>query len=340
MRKYNIAIIGVGLIGGSLGMALKKLKVKTTCSADTSKLKVIGIGRHKHKLQLAKRIGAVDEYTTNFADGVKNADIVVIATPVDTIVPMVKKILPFLKPGCIITDVGSVKKPIVVGVERLLSRPTTQTSFGCHGLVSTNSQLSTYFVGAHPLAGSEKTGVKFATADMFKDATVVITPTGNKTGRYAKALKTISDMWRSVGGKVIYISPEDHDQLVSITSHLPHVLSAALVEIVNRRNKVDNRTKRFLAGSFRDITRISDSDASGWAAICQQNKEELTKTISSYIQILNHFKSLLNNRLIKNLPRTYPAALTRMNGMRTQERTLYRFFLNAKNNRYKLLQSD
>ncbi|MFN3966758.1 MAG: prephenate dehydrogenase, partial [Endomicrobiia bacterium] len=147
MQGKIISIIGVGLIGGSIGKAIRnsRLKIKN----------LIGVGRHIEKLKLAKKLGAIDEYTTDFVKGIKNADIVIVATPVNTIVPIVKKILPYLKSDCIITDVGSVKFPIVSEI------------------------YYPNFIGSHPMAGSEKTGVRFSSSEIFKNSTVVITPSKN-----------------------------------------------------------------------------------------------------------------------------------------------------------------
>jgi len=277
MQNITVSIIGVGLIGGSLGKAIKNSKLKIK--------KVIGIGRHIEKLETAKEIGVIDEYTTDFIEGVKNADIVVVATPVNTIVPIVKKILPFIKPDCVVTDVGSVKKQIV----KEIKYPN--------------------FVGAHPLAGSEKVGVQYSSSEMFKNATVAITPSEN-TSQYA--IKKVSELWKSIGAKILMISPDQHDKLVAITSHLPHILSSAFVNIVWQENTKNKNISKLLAGSFRDFTRISDSDPYNWSEICYYNQNEIKKKLENYIRILKNLK--LDN--------------------------LLSFFSQAKNKRWQLLQSN
>jgi len=150
MEKKRVAIIGVGLIGGSLGMALRKSR----------RFYVIGVGRHRIKLKAARQLKAVDEFTTDFNKGVSSADIVVIATPVDMITKTAKKILPALKKKALLTDVGSVKGQILHEMKRILKDRSAREK----GVV---------FVGAHPMAGSEKTGVRFAEEGLFKGATVV-----------------------------------------------------------------------------------------------------------------------------------------------------------------------
>ncbi len=277
MKDKKVAIIGVGFIGGSIGLAIKnsKLKIKN----------VIGIGRHKEKLKLAKKIGAIDGYTTDFVKGVKDADIVIVATPVDTIVPITKKIIPHLKQTCIITDVGSVKNAIVKNIKY----PN--------------------FVGSHPMTGSEKTGVRFSSPEIFKNACVVITPSKG-TSKYA--ISEISKLWKSIGAKILTISPEQHDKIVAITSHLPHVLSSAFVNIVWSAYIKNKNVSKILAGSFRDFTRISDSDSYNWSAICKYNAREIKKYLEKYIKTLRNLK--INN--------------------------LLSFFSQAKNKRWQLLQSN
>jgi len=283
----TISIIGVGLIGGSIGRALRKTK---TWKGD--RLRVIGVGRHIEKLKLAKRLGAVDEWTTDFADGTKDADIIFVATPIDKIVPIIKRISPHLKDKAIVTDVGSVKNSLVNDAEK----------------------VHKFFVGSHPLAGSEKTSVRYSCPDLFKGANVVITPTKFSD---KNAIKTIKNLWEFIGAKVLFMSPEKHDKLIAYTSHLPHILSASLINTVSNLNKKDKRVNKLLAGSFRDITRISDSDPSGWSVICFSNRQQLSKSIKSFIKTLQGIEKDI-----------------------VSIKKLYRFFLQSKHNRWQLLESN
>jgi prephenate dehydrogenase len=229
----TIAIIGVGLIGGSIGLAIKKIKNK--------KIKIIGIGRNIKRLRLAKKMGAIDEFTTDIKAGVKNAEAIFICLPVTLIVPMAEKIFPYCKKETIITDVGSVKEPIVAKLKKMSS-----------------------FVGGHPIAGSQNSSVKYSSPDIFSGATVVLTPTKNTS---PAALNIVKKLWQDMGARITIMPAAIHDHLIAYGSHLPHLLAFALV------NSVDNPT---LAGrGFRDTTRIASSDPLIWAEIIFQNRKNI-----------------------------------------------------------------
>ncbi len=275
----TVTIIGVGLIGGSIGLALKQLKIKN------EKLKIVGVGRHKDKLIKAKKIGVVDEWTTDFEKGVRDADLVIIATPVETIVPIVKKILPYLKPGAIITDVGSVKAPIVSGVETLLSS-SSLIAPACQDLAGRHR--SSLFVGGHPIAGSEKTGISQAKANLFKDKVCLLTPT-KFTSR--NALKTVSKFWQLLGARVLTLPPALHDRLLACSSHLPHLIAAGLINLI-----ADNKNKysaQVLGPSFRDLTRVASSEPAVWSEICLSNRKEIILALNKFIKILSKLEKKL-----------------------------------------------
>ncbi len=225
--------MGVGLIGGSLGQVLRRSK----------RYKVVGIARRSATLRNAKALGAIDSGSTALSQ-VSLADIVVVCTPVDTIVPLINKIRPFLKPRAIVTDVGSIKG--------ILDRQIKGVRF----------------VGAHPLAGSHNTGVKAARPDLFRGATCVLVPQDQT------ALKAVRDMWCTAGAKVLEMTAQAHDQAVAMTSHLPHVLAHALVHAVSKRPQ-QSILKSLMAGSFRDVTRVASSDPEQWAQIFQANLKNL-----------------------------------------------------------------
>ena len=231
----TVAIVGVGLIGGSLGQALRRSK----------RYKVLGIARKSSTLRDAKRMGAIDSGSLKLSD-VSHADIVVLCTPVDSIVPLISKLKPSLKPRAIVTDVGSVK-----------------------GILDKQIR-GVRFVGSHPLAGSHKTGVKAARPDLFKGATCVVVP------RDRSALKTIREMWKTVGAKVIEMSASAHDDAVAFTSHLPHVIAHALVHTVSQRPQQKILTS-LMAGSFRDVTRVASSDPDQWLQIFHANYNNLKR---------------------------------------------------------------
>ncbi len=262
MKIKRIALIGVGLIGGSLGMALKQDRK----FAGT----VVGVGRNQEKLKLARSLGAVDEITTDIRRGVEKVELVVVTTPVETIAPLVKRILPCIRPQTVITDAGSIKAPVVESVESLTPRPL--------------------FVGSHPLAGSEKSGVRHARKDLFKDAVCVVTPTV-RTDR--EALFLVTRLWRNVGCRVVELSPCQHDQWVAVSSHLPHVLASSLVEITARLARKDKRVKQVLAASFMDLSRVASSDPELWSQILLGNREAVLRGIRLFQREVASFARIL-----------------------------------------------
>lgn len=276
-----VSIIGVGLIGGSIGLALKKTEKK-------SAFKIIGVGRNINRLKLAKKLGAVDEITTDLKNGVKDADVIFVCLPVGIIAETIKKIAPFCKKNATITDVGSVKAPIVSKIEKFLTNHCS-------------------FIGGHPIAGAEKTSVKYAEKDLFKNATVILTP-GDHPDK--TALAKIKFLWKRMGGIVKIMSPAKHDSILAETSHLPHIVAFALVNAVNDLN--------YTGSGFRDMTRIASSDPKMWADIIFNNrtnvrsaiksfKKELTKiekakNLNTFIKIFKKAKEKRDSLLIKNKP--------------------------------------
>ncbi len=287
----TITIIGVGLIGGSIGLALRRRAKSPAFGGINSKQRVIGVGRHKNKLVKAKKLGAVDEWTTNFEKGVRDADLVVLATPVKTIVPIIKKILPHLKPEAIITDVGSVKSPIVSGFEKLFP------------LVPRPSSLSPAFIGGHPLAGSEKSGIDYAQSNLFRGAVCFLTPTKRTS---LNALETVHKFWELLGAKVLILSPGLHDRLLARSSHLPHLLAAGLLNLIS-----ENRSKyssEVLGPSFRDLTRIASSEPQIWTEISLSNRKEVITALSQFRNILLEIENLLRKRDKKRLKNFFQKA--------------------------------
>jgi len=277
-RTRVVSIIGVGLIGGSFGLALKKKRLVR---------QVIGIGRHIHKLREAKRLGAIDSYTTDFSRGVRDSDIVMIATPVSKTPPIVKKILPHLKDGCVITDVGSTKGWVVEKVQKILSKSSGR---GRRPKVS--------FIGAHPMAGSEKEGVRNANVDIFSDTVCVLTPV-NRNGR--KAVKVVADLWSGIGAKILLLKPEEHDYLVAYTSHLPHALATSLANLIGKVREEDPRVSRIIAGSIADMTRIAVSNPEMWTDICISNSAAISESIGVIVKHLEKFKRLIEKKRKKEL---------------------------------------
>lgn len=242
MARFNkVAIIGVGLIGGSIGLAIKKNRLTK---------KVVGIFRRKSTLKKALKYKAVDAGTMDIALGVKDADLIILAAPVHLIPGLAAKVLKGAKRGAIITDAGSTKGWIVNKIEGLLKRSS-----------------KVYFVGSHPMAGSEHTSVEFAAGDLFEGSPCIVTKTSRTD---AGALKKVSSFWKSIGGRVKVMSPIEHDRTVSLISHLPHTVAFALAGAVPVKDMA------CAAEGFKDTTRVASSDPELWADIFLTNRRAIS----------------------------------------------------------------
>jgi prephenate dehydrogenase len=257
----KISIVGLGQIGGSLGLALKNKALKD-CYYIT------GIARKKDTLKNALKIGAIDKSSLNL-ESAKDSDIVVICTPVNTVASIYRKLIKIVENNTIITDVGSIKFPIEKEIKNI------------------NSKIS--FIGSHPMAGKEKNGLISASADMFKDAKVVI------TSQNSKSEKTVTKMWEDIGGVVVKMSSKKHDELVAFTSHIPHVIAFVLNKVYKKIKKKNPQIDELTAGSFKSITRVAVSSADMWASTFSSNSKNINKYLDRFIKELNMFKRSLNN---------------------------------------------
>lgn len=253
----KVAIIGTGLIGGSLGLLIKKKRL-----AD----EVVGVSRHKKSLGLALKIKAIDRGSLSL-EIVKGADLLILATPVDTIISLKRQIRKITGGDCLVTDVGSAKHKITRELSRLFPN----------------------YVGSHPLAGSEKRGILNAGPDLFKGSLCVLTPTKSTE---VKALARIKAFWEKLGVKTVCISPQEHDRALSFTSHLAHIVAFSLM------NSVPADFLKFASGGLKDTTRIASSDPELWQGIFLTNKTELLKAIRLFESNLKKIKSALagNNK--------------------------------------------
>lgn len=278
----KVAIVGVGLLGGSLGLALKKKKVTQS---------VVGLGRNEQRLTRAIEKKAIDEFylPSDWKCGLHDVDIAIVCTPVRDIVPFIKKIVPWLPKGSIITDVGSTKYSIVSQIDLYLLR----------------QHHPVYFVGSHPMAGSEQTGIESANPDLFKQAVCLITPSKYTT---QVAIDKISQMWKLVGGNVIYLSPIDHDRYVAAISHLPHIIAASLVATVAALNKKDNQLIQLAAGGFKDTTRIASSSPEIWRDICLENKKTIVDVLKLFEKELKSIKQAVSTADAKQIYRAFDTA--------------------------------
>lgn len=260
----QVTIVGVGLIGGSLGMILRRKGIAST---------VIGVGRRIENLKTAVELGAIDRYVVDPKEGVKEADVVVLATPVDTYDRHLKEWAFCLKPGAIVTDVGSVKGELVERSEEAMPA-------GIH------------FVGAHPIAGKEKTGVAAGSDQLFQGARCILTPTKN-TNR--QALEQVLAMWETTGSVMLTMDPHLHDKILGAVSHLPHVAAFALINaLIEIREKVPTLDLAgHSGGGLRDTTRIAASSPEMWRDIFLWNRDNVVSFIEAYEQSLGFLKQLI-----------------------------------------------
>ena len=238
----KIAIVGVGLIGGSIGLAVRTRRI---CP------KVVGIGRRQVSLDKAIQKSAIDKGTLIMKEGIKDADLIIISTPIERVKEKISQVSKYAKKGAIIIDVNSTKQDIVYAANRSLPKDI-------------------YFVGTHPMAGSERSGISSSEGELFNGTICIITP---ERATNKEALKKIEIFWQSLGAKVVLMPAKAHDAMVSKISHLPHLLAYALCNTVSEKELA-------IAGSgFRDTTRIAKSSPDMWEEIFIQNKKSLLKAI-------------------------------------------------------------
>ena len=248
----KITIIGVGLLGGSIGLAARKRRVAG---------EIAGFVRREKTVAECEKFGAADFATTDLLAAVSNADLIILCTPLSQMRPLAEQFLPALKRGAIVTDVGSVKAGVVRELESLVSKA------GAH------------FVGSHPMAGAEKTGVAAARVDLFENAVCVLTPTKKSN---AAAVRKLEQFWKSLGARVVKLPPEQHDLLVSRSSHLPHVVAAALANLV--LNPANPKQQAALcAAGFRDTTRIASGSPEMWRDIALANRKNLSRSVDAFV---------------------------------------------------------
>ncbi len=247
----RLAILGVGLIGGSLALALRRAHHVG---------EVIGFGRREEHLQKAVQRGVIDRYALDAAEAVRDADMVVLAVPLGAMEALCRRIAPALGENAVLTDVGSAKRAVVEAVESAFGTPPEG------------------FVPGHPIAGTEQSGVEAAFADLFYHRRVILTPLP-ETG--LRALGEVREMWEATGAVVEEMSVTHHDHILAATSHLPHMLAFALVDSLARLED-KHEVFRYAAGGFRDFTRIASSDAVMWRDICLANRDALLEMMARF----------------------------------------------------------
>jgi prephenate dehydrogenase len=264
VQSQKITLIGVGLLGGSLGLAIKRRKLAR---------RVEGYVRREVAIAECRKVKAVDRATLDLKSAVADADLVILCTPLAQMRSLVRKMLPALKRGAIITDVGSVKGSVVKELESLVAN------------------AGAYFVGSHPMAGAEKTGVSAARADLFECAVCVVTPT-KRTNR--GALRKVEAFWKDVGCRLLRLTPEAHDALASRSSHLPHLVAATLAASV-LDPKAPKRQAALCANGFRDTTRIASGSPEMWRDIAIANRAQLSAALDGFVRELQSVQALLRS---------------------------------------------
>lgn len=260
----RIAIVGVGLIGGSLARAVRRASRGT---------QIIGYGRNHLNLQRAVELGVIDRFETRLQDAVADADLVVVAVPVGTTAAVLRELAPCLGGETVVTDVGSTKAGVVRAAREQLGEAFAR------------------FVPGHPIAGNERGGVEASSAELFEGRVVLLTPVAETS---PAATAQVRALWESTGAQVAEMDPAYHDRVLAATSHLPHVLAYTLVETLARMDGGEE-IFRYSAGGFRDFTRIASSDPVMWRDICLANGEQLLTALDSYRAALDELCALIRD---------------------------------------------
>lgn len=262
-KSQNIAILGIGLMGASLSLGLKKRGFTG---------RILGYARREETRRQALELGVADELFSDPAEAVREADIVVICVPIWTIAKLAEQIIPALKPGAVVTDVGSTKSELLKTMEPLFK-----------GSVA-------HFMGSHPIAGSEKTGIEAGNSDLYDGRLTVVCPSD---GTPDEAKAAISDLWKSAGSEVVEMSPSAHDAMLASTSHLPHMVAAALARSV--ANDDPEKKADFCGTGFKDTTRVASGSADMWVDIIDTNRSALEAELSHFNEELQGLIEILRS---------------------------------------------
>jgi prephenate dehydrogenase len=260
----NLLIYGVGLLGGSTGLAVKQAGL-----AD----RVTGLGRSADQLEKAKNLQAIDELSTDPGPALEQADALVLAIPPQEIRRAFSMIKPRLRAGTFVTDVGSVKHHLVAEAESVLPE-------------------NIHFIGSHPMAGSEKSGVEHASVDFFRDTKCILTPTSRT---HPEALETARNFWEALGATILILSPEDHDEIMAGISHFPHLLASALVQSICRGTGSMDEIRDLVGGGLRDTTRIAAAATETWKQIFVENRRFILRRLDSCEAVLREWRTALGS---------------------------------------------
>jgi len=247
----KLCIVGLGLIGGSIGLAARRKRLAR---------EVVGLVRRRESINESRRYGVSDHATLSVEEAVSDSQMIIMTTPLHAMEHLADAIAPCAPEGCVITDVGSSKRCIVNAMEKIF-------------------HPRAHFVGAHPIAGSEQSGMRAARDDLFEGTPCILTPT-RKTDK--EALKKVRELWESLGSNVSLLSPSDHDRIVAAISHLPHILAAALVNSLARMPRGAKKILPLAGTGFKDSTRIAASPSDMWVDICLANRGEILRALKNY----------------------------------------------------------
>ena len=279
MKPFKqMTILGVGLIGASLAQSCRQRKLVET---------IVGFGRNAANLKKAQEKHIIDSGSTDLKTAVEGSDLIVLCTPVGVLVERVREMIPFLQKGCIITDAGSVKGRLVEEIDALMPD-------------------SIYYVGAHPIAGGEQSGLEAASVDLLTGAKCIITPTANTR---TEALQQVTEFWAEVGMQTLSMDAHEHDTVFGALSHLPHIVAYALMNTVaNVKTESHGDILSMSGGGLKDITRIASSDPVMWRDICLANKRPVVKLIDQFQNALENIKSLIEQDQADSLQETFAHA--------------------------------
>lgn len=291
MQFRKITIVGVGLLGGSIGLAARKFGIAG---------EIAGYVRREKTITECETFAAADYATLDLPAAVSNADLVILCTPLAQMRPLVDQFLPALKRGAVVTDVGSVKADVVRELESLIAK------------------AAAHFVGSHPMAGGEKTGVAAARADLFQDAVCVLTPTKKSN---ARAVRKLERFWKSLGGRVVKLPPEQHDLFVSRASHLPHIVAATLANLVLNPAQPKGQAQ-LCANGFRDATRIASGSPEMWRDIALSNRKHIATALNAFVSKLHNFQKILKTANPKRIETFFETAKRRRDNWQSQDSEL------------------
>jgi prephenate dehydrogenase len=275
----TLTVVGLGLIGGSLVRAVK---------ANALPYRVVGVARREETRVQADESGAVDETFALAAEAAPSADIVVLALPVLSIRDAFREMAPHLRPGTVVTDVGSTKLALIRSLEEELPPGVS-------------------IVGGHPIAGTEDSGFESSFPELFRGARCILTPGESST---AAAVETVRTLWEGVGSRVEVMDGGEHDRILAVISHLPHVVAYALVNTAAAYDRDHPGLLGYVGGGFRDFTRIAASHPEMWRDVCIDNREEILTAVDRFIEEMTHLRDLIRERDAAGLEQAFHAART------------------------------